>query len=96
MNDELNSLQKFLMNSTGVLCPGGRLGVISFHSLEDRIVKMFFRAICEPESDPVTGAHVREPDFVLFLRKPIKPSEDEIIENPRSRSAKFRAIRKKL
>lgn len=74
-NQELTSLEKGLEAGWKILKPGGRMAVISFHSLEDRIVKRFFREKGEK-------------------RKPIVPSEEEMKENPRSRSAKLRIIKK--
>lgn len=75
VNKELENLQSLLCASERVLKKGGRIAIISFHSLEDRIVKHFFR----------------KADYLLPLtKKPIIPSEDEIRRNPRSRSAKLR------
>ena len=74
VNDELRNLQQALNSSGKVLNFGGRLDVISFHSLEDRIVKNFFK----------------RSDFKIINKKPIIPSEDEKRQNPRSRSAKLR------
>ena len=78
VNDELNSLSKALPQAVQILEPGGRLAVISFHSLEDRIVKNF----------------LKDPSFILLTKKPIAPDFKEIRNNPRSRSAKLRAIKK--
>jgi len=80
VNDELNNLQSSLPPAFGLLESQGRLVVISFHSLEDRIVKTFFRE--------VGGAKI-------LTKKPVTPSEEEIKKNPRSRSAKLRAVEKK-
>ena len=78
VNDELNNLKNVLPSALDVLEPGGRIVVISFHSLEDRIVKHFFKNNIK---------------FLKILtKKPIKPSEEEIKINPRSRSAKLRAV----
>lgn len=82
VNDELNSLREALPNSFEVLGNGGRIVVISFHSLEDRIVKNFFKELEE------TGKGK------ILTDKPTETSEKESIENPRSRSAKLRAIEK--
>ncbi|MDO8559270.1 MAG: 16S rRNA (cytosine(1402)-N(4))-methyltransferase RsmH [bacterium] len=82
VNDELNNLSKALPQAVQILEPGGRLAVISFHSLEDRIVKKFFAARGE------------DPSFILLTKKPIVPDFGEIRANPRSRSAKLRAIKK--
>jgi 16S rRNA (cytosine1402-N4)-methyltransferase len=75
VNDELGALRASLNAAAAVVRPGGRIAVISFHSLEDRIVKLFFRE----------DARVRP-----LTRKPIVPSDDEIAANPRARSAKLR------
>jgi len=75
VNDELGNLEKSLPQVLEILKPGGRLVVISFHSLEDRIVKNFYR----------------EPALKILTKKPIRPQKKEIKINPRSRSAKLRA-----
>ncbi len=80
VNGELDSLQKVLPDAMSVLALGGRLVVISFHSLEDRIVKDFFK---EQEKNNIVK---------ILTKKPVTASEGEIAENPRSRSAKLRAI----
>jgi len=82
VNDELNSLEKVLPDALEVLENEGRLVVISFHSLEDRIVKNFFRQ----ES--------KENHLTILTKKPIRASEQELGLNPRSRSAKLRAASK--
>ncbi len=82
VNDELGALREGLMASYGILSSGGRLAVISFHSLEDRIVKQYFKKLADEE-----GA-------LLVTKKAIVPSEDEVKANPRSRSAKLRIIQK--
>ncbi len=92
VNDELGSLEKLLTEGPRLLAPGGRMGVISYHSLEDRMVKQKFRELATPVKDPQTGAVVRSASFALLLKKPLKPSADEVARNPRSRSAIFRAI----
>lgn len=79
VNDELNNLDKTLPQAINVLSKGGRLVVISFHSLEDRIVKNFLKK-CGGEGY-----------LKLITKKPVGPSEGEIIKNPRSRSAKLRS-----
>ena len=78
VNDELNNLKKVLPQAVEILEPGGRLAVISFHSLEDRIVKNFFK----------------NPSLIILTKKPVGPSPEEVRKNPRSRSAKLRAITK--
>lgn len=82
VNDELNNLQSSLPPAFGLLEPKGRLVVISFHSLEDRIVKNFFREVVK-ESLGITVTH-----------KCVTPSAEEVERNPRARSAKLRAIEK--
>lgn len=82
VNDELNSLKEGLTGAIEVLKHGGVLCVISYHSLEDRIVKGYFR-------------YLREQGLAELLTKgPLRPTEREIMENPRSRSAKLRAVRR--
>lgn len=82
VNDELNSLREALPKAFEALSPGGRLVVISFHSLEDRIVKTTFQDL------------VKEKGATLLTKKPFTPSGKELVENPRSRSAKMRVIEK--
>ena len=97
VNNELNALKAFLPAALEVLRPGGRLAVIAFHSLEDRIVKRYFReqskdCICPPEIPICVCDHkakIRE-----ISRRPIRPVDSEIDENPRARSAKLRAAEK--
>jgi len=97
VNDELCNLQSVLPQAVKVLPKSGRLAVISFHSLEDRIVKHFFRdltksCICPPEV-PVCVCH-RKPSIKILTPKGIKPSSQEIAANRRSRSAILRVIEK--
>ncbi len=82
-NEELTALEEGLEKGFKALRKGGRFAVISFHSLEDRIVKQFFRKLADEES------------ATIISKKPITPSEEEVKENPRSRSAKLRIIEKK-
>jgi 16S rRNA (cytosine1402-N4)-methyltransferase len=94
VNDELESLQAGLPAAFELLRPGGRLAVISFHSLEDRIVKRFLRerargCICPPELPVCVCGH--EPEARMLTPKPIRPSADEVAENPRAASARLRA-----
>ncbi|MBI9103258.1 MAG: 16S rRNA (cytosine(1402)-N(4))-methyltransferase RsmH [Spirochaetales bacterium] len=97
VNGELVRLESVLQDSLRVLKPGGRMGVISFHSLEDRIVKQFFKyknqlCTCPPEQ-PICNCGGRRTVEIL-TKKPICPSEEEVRENPPSRSAKLRVVRK--
>lgn len=96
VNDEFGALREMLEQSVDLLKPGGRLAVITFHSLEDRLVKNFFRygSFEEMESDEIFGGKPESP-FTLVNRKPILPSEDEVKSNPRSRSAKLRVAERK-
>lgn len=82
VNDELGALREGLTKGFARLAPGGRMVVISFHSLEDRIVKNFFRE------------RSTEGFAVLITKKPLVPSEEELMRNPKSRSAKLRIIEK--
>ena len=91
VNDEVGSLKDLMQQAASVLKPGGRMSVITFHSIEDRIVKNFFRdgAIEEQDIDPVYGTRKESP-FRLFNKKPIEPTAEEVKSNPRSRSARLR------
>lgn len=84
VNDELRSLTFFLPRAWEVLVPGARLAVISFHGLEDRIVKNYFRFLISQD----------KPLIKILTKKPIVASEKEINDNPRARSAKLRVIEK--
>jgi 16S rRNA (cytosine1402-N4)-methyltransferase len=99
VNNELEALEAFLPQALEALKPGGRLAIIAFHSLEDRLVKQFFRrestdCIC-PIEIPICvcthSAQIRE-----ISRRPIRPEERELKQNPRSRSAKLRVAEKIL
>jgi 16S rRNA (cytosine1402-N4)-methyltransferase len=97
VNRELETLPKALEAAVQVLGPGGRLAVISYHSLEDRIVKRFIAAerrgcICPPET-PVCVCG-RQPRLAPVGQQPRRPSEAEVARNPRSRSALLRAARR--
>ncbi len=93
VNGELDALEEVLPQTLEALAPGGRLAVISFHSLEDRMVKQFLRreskdCLCPPRQPVCTCGHkatLRE-----LTSKPVRPQEDEIRNNPRSRSARLR------
>jgi 16S rRNA (cytosine1402-N4)-methyltransferase len=97
VNDELAALLQFLEAAPKWLKPGGRLAVISFHSLEDRIVKQAFHHLSTPLIDrPEWPAAKPNPDFCMKLprRKPLEPTEEETKRNPRARSAKLRVAEK--
>jgi 16S rRNA (cytosine1402-N4)-methyltransferase len=82
VNKELEVLKQVLPQATRLLAPGGRLAVITFHSLEDRIVKHYFQTVSVK-------------DFKIITKKPLSASEQELLLNPRARSAKLRVIEKK-
>ena len=98
VNDELGALQRAVNDFIDVLAPNGRLAIITFHSLEDRIVKDIFKdrlnpCTCPPEF-PVCICG-KKPDVKKITGKPILPSDEELEINPRARSAKLRVIEKK-
>jgi 16S rRNA (cytosine1402-N4)-methyltransferase len=94
VNGELEALDRGLSAGWDLLGPGGRMGTIAFHSLEDRRVKRFFAelargCICPPEIPVCVCGH--EPEAELLAKRAVKPAEDEIERNPRSSSARLRA-----
>jgi 16S rRNA (cytosine1402-N4)-methyltransferase len=97
VNDELGALEAVLPQAVAALAPGGRLAVIAFHSLEDRIVKNYFRqesrdCLCPPRQPVCTCGHhavIRQ-----VTRRPIRPERAEIEHNPRARSARLRVAEK--
>lgn len=94
VNRELENLKKVLEDGTECLRVGGRLVVISYHSLEDRIVKNFFRgeaAEAIPSGSKFMPDRVRRPRLAVLTRKPVVASKEEVERNPRARSAKLRA-----
>ena len=97
VNGELDALKKGLAAAFGLLKPGGRLSVITFHSLEDRIVKQQMNKWCEgctcPKDFPVCVCG-NKPKGKLIYKKGLAPSEEELRENPRARSARLRVIEK--
>jgi 16S rRNA (cytosine1402-N4)-methyltransferase len=97
VNGELDAVEKTLPVAVQALGPGGRLAVISFHSLEDRIVKDYFRlesrdCICPPKQPVCTCGH--KASITEINRRPITPADEEITQNPRARSAKLRVAEK--
>ncbi len=95
VNDELGALKEMLQQIPKLLNPGGRVAIITFHSLEDRLVKNFFRrgSFDEPERNPfINEEEVNE--LKIITKKSIQPSEKEMKENPRSRSARLRVAEK--
>jgi 16S rRNA (cytosine1402-N4)-methyltransferase len=98
VNDELNHIEKFLQKAINRLSPGARLAVLTFHSLEDRLVKQKFRqaaadCICPPGLPVCMCNHKSQ--LLIITRKPRLPESSEILANIRSRSAKLRACEKK-
>lgn len=89
VNEELENLEIFLEQAPEVLSPQGRIVIISFHSLEDRIVKNKFRSLAKNKKG-------KEGAFRLLTPKPVTPSREEVLANPRARSAKLRAMEKIL
>jgi len=91
VNDEIGALKELLLQLSSVIKPGGRAAIITFHSLEDRLVKQFFRtgSLEEKESHPfLVEESVKE--WQLVYKKPVTASDEELKQNPRSRSAKLR------
>lgn len=98
VNGELDALEAVLPQAVRVLAPGGVLAVIAFHSLEDRLVKQFFRqesrdCLCPPEQPVCTCGH--RAMLKVVTPKPIRPQVDEVAANPRSRSARLRIAKRK-
>jgi 16S rRNA (cytosine1402-N4)-methyltransferase len=97
VNEELNAVHDGIRKAVEYLLPGGKIAVISFHSLEDRIVKAYFRreskdCICPPQQPTCTCGH--HASLVVLTKKPVTADEDEMKTNPRSRSAKLRVAQK--
>ncbi|MDR1810453.1 MAG: 16S rRNA (cytosine(1402)-N(4))-methyltransferase RsmH [Prevotella sp.] len=95
VNDEIDALKELLTQSLDILKPGGRLAIITYHSLEDRLVKNFFKAGNFEGNVEQDFFGNRQTPFRLVNNKVITPSEQEQIENPRSRSAKLRIAEKR-
>jgi 16S rRNA (cytosine1402-N4)-methyltransferase len=97
VNDELGALKELLQQIPGLLKPGGRAAIITFHSLEDRLVKNFFRRGSFEETDEHPFFNTESTnEMKLVTKKPIIPQEAELRENPRSRSAKLRIAEKTI
>ena len=97
VNQELDALQEVLPQAVDSLNPNGRLAVISYHSLEYRIVKQFFRrestdCICPPKQPVCDCGHLAS--IRRITRRPVRPQKDEIERNPRARSARLRVVEK--
>jgi len=97
VNRELQVLEKGLKNAVSILKPGGRIAVITFHSLEDRIVKQFFKlestdCVCPPDIPQCICGH--KANLITLTGKPVTASEEELDRNPRARSAKLRVAEK--
>ena len=96
VNDELGALKELLRQTTPLLRSGGRVAIITFHSLEDRIVKNFFKtgSFSDAAIDEVYGGRPENP-FTIITKKPILPGATETKQNKRARSAKLRVAEKK-
>jgi 16S rRNA (cytosine1402-N4)-methyltransferase len=91
VNDELGALRELLEQSVQCLNPGGRLSIISFHSLEDRLVKIYMKKGAWVEEEDILGLKPKQAvPFKEITKKPMEPSAEEINNNPRSRSARLR------
>jgi 16S rRNA (cytosine1402-N4)-methyltransferase len=95
VNDEIGALKEMLQQIPSLLKPGGRVAIITFHSLEDRLVKNFFRrgSFDEPEENPFINTEPAN-ELKVLTKKPIRPADKEMKQNPRSRSAKLRVAEK--
>ena len=96
VNDELGALKDLLLQTPAVLKTGGRVAIITFHSLEDRLVKNFFKkgSFDEEEDANPFGQNTPANPFTVITKKPVVPSDKELRLNPRSRSAKLRIAEK--
>jgi len=93
VNDELGALKEMLQQTPGLLSPGGRIAIITFHSLEDRLVKNFFKkgSFLDEEDPPDPFGQPKATSLLkVITKRPVIPGEKELKENPRSRSAKLR------
>jgi 16S rRNA (cytosine1402-N4)-methyltransferase len=94
VNGEMDALEALLEQGVQSLKPGGRMSIITFHSLEDRMVKQFFKKGAVIEDDDIYGVKKGKPPMKQIHAKPIEPSEEEIKKNPRARSARLRIAEK--
>jgi 16S rRNA (cytosine1402-N4)-methyltransferase len=94
VNDELGAVEALLASLPEIVKVGGRVGIISYHSLEDRLVKQAFRYLASVKKDSITGQDAEKPRWEIVTKKAVVPSEAETKRNPRSRSAKFRVLRR--
>ncbi len=95
VNDELGALKDLLQQTPDILKTRGRLAIISFHSLEDRLVKNFFKkGVFDEEQSDAFGQPIKTPPLQVITKKPIVPGDRELKSNPRSRSAKLRIAEK--
>jgi len=97
VNGELEGLEEFLAEACGALKPGGRLAVIAFHSLEDRIVKRAFRRLagqCVCDAPPELCQCPRKASAKVLTSRPVTPGPEELEANPRARSARLRCVEK--
>ncbi len=97
VNEELAAIERVLPQAVRALKPGGRLAIIAFHSLEDRLVKEFFRresrdCLCPPRQAVCACGH--HAGVRLLFKQPLRPTPEEVARNPRSRSARLRAVEK--
>ncbi|HVS98486.1 MAG TPA: 16S rRNA (cytosine(1402)-N(4))-methyltransferase RsmH, partial [Puia sp.] len=96
VNDELGALKELLEQVPGLLSAGGRVAIITFHSLEDRLVKNFFKKGSFEDDDPSNpfGQTKATPLLKAITKKPVTPGETELRQNPRSRSARLRVAQR--
>ncbi len=94
VNDEMIALKELLEQLPQVLLPGARAAFITFHSLEDRIVKNYFKNANADEDENPFSTKKKEEIFKIIIKKPVVPTEEEIKNNPRARSAKLRVAEK--
>ncbi len=96
VNDEMEALKEMLQQSIAVLKPGGKIAIITFHSLEDRIVKNFFKkGDFEDEPDDDVFGNKKQSPLLIITKKPVFPGKEEMKKNSRARSAKLRIAQKK-